>query len=221
VFLACLSAWALFNRPPRMGMTATAMVAASASKLTPPADAASQASPSQPGTTLQPGAADTGDPQSTVQGDLSSSGAEAVPSEAAMRKAVTYGYHGASPASRRVSRAIDLASASYRVLPGANFAEVRVRRTSASDRSSFEWWTEESTALSGVDYVPQPPARITFQRGSRTASLFVKLLADSARKDTAKFNVVVGDTSKGTLIGLSRAQIVLAPGPAIAGMPIT
>jgi serine/threonine protein kinase len=220
VFLACLSAWALFNRPSRMGMTASAMVATSASNVTPAADAASQPGPSQQGTPLQPGAAESGDANSNVQGDPSSSGADAVPSES-MSKAATYGHHGGLTVSRRGSRSIDLASASYRVLPGANFAEVRVRRTSASDRSSFEWWTEESTALSGVDYVPQPPARITFQRGSRTASLFVKLLADSARKDSAKFNVVVGDTSKGTLVGLSRAQIVLAPGAATAGMPIT
>jgi hypothetical protein len=96
-----------------------------------------------------------------------------------------------------------------------------VRRTSAADRSTFEWWTEESTALSGVDYVAQPPAKVTFPRGSRTASLFVKLLEDSARKRGAKFDVVIGGASKGTLVGLSRAQIVLAPGAAAPGTPTT
>ena len=180
VFLACLCAWALFNRPARMGMTASAMVADSASKVTPAADAA--------------------------------------PTESTI-KAATEGHHAASPAVRHGSRSIDLASSSYRVKPGANFAEIRIRRTSASDASSFEWWTEESTALSGVDYVPQSPAKVTFQRGSRTAVVFVKLLADSARRDGAKFNVVVGDVSKGTLVGLSRAQIVLAPGAAGSSEP--
>ncbi len=209
VFLACLSAWALFNRPARMGMTANAMMTASAAKVTPAADAAAEAR----STATPSNAADPADGQANAQDGL---GTDATPPEAAGR-GVTYAHHAAVSAAKRASRAVDLASASYRVLPGANFAEVRVRRTSASDRSSLEWWTEESTALSGVDYVPQPPARITFQRGSRTASLFVKLLADSARKDSAKFNVVIGDASKGTLVGLSRAQIVLAPGAAAPG----
>jgi hypothetical protein len=219
VFLACLSAWALFNRPARMGMTANAMMTASAAKVTPAADAAAEARSTATPSTATPSmatpsnAADPADGQANAQDGL---GTDATPPEAAGR-GVTYAHHAAVSAAKRASRAVDLASASYRVLPGANFAEVRVRRTSASDRSSLEWWTEESTALSGVDYVPQPPARITFQRGSRTASLFVKLLADSARKDSAKFNVVIGDASKGTLVGLSRAQIVLAPGAAAPG----
>ena len=158
------------------------MVADSTPKVTPAVDATSQA-----------GSAAHGDAQANVPDD---SAADAAPTET--NKAATEGHHAASPAVRHGSRSIDLASSSYRVKPGANFAEIRIRRTSASDASSFEWWTEESTALSGVDYVPQSPAKITFQPGSRTAVVFVKLLADSARRDSAKFNVVVGDVSKGT-----------------------
>jgi hypothetical protein len=117
-----------------------------------------------------------------------------------------------APGAGHAVRAIELASASYRIPPGANFAEVKVRRTSAADQSSFQWWTEGATALSGVDYVPQLPARVTFERGSRTATLFVKLLPDSARKQSAKFEVVIGGASKGnSLVGLARAQVVLAP----------
>jgi hypothetical protein len=109
--------------------------------------------------------------------------------------------------------AINLASASYYVPAGANFAEIRVRRTAASaDRSSFEWWTEESSALSGIDYVAQPRSMVTFLPGSHTTSLFVKLLADSSRRQPAKFDVVIGGASKGTSLGVSRAQIMLAPG---------
>jgi len=49
--------------------------------------------------------------------------------------------------------------------------------------------------------------------------LFVKLLEDSALKRGAKFDVVIGDASKGTSVGLSRAQIVLAPSAAASGTP--
>ena len=65
--------------------------------------------------------------------------------------------------------------------------------------------------MSGIDYVPQLPARVTFERGSHTTTLFVKLLADSARKQTAKFDVVIGGPSKGTMVGVARTQVVLAP----------
>ena len=101
-----------------------------------------------------------------------------------------------------------------------------MRRASAGDQSSFEWWTEGSTAMSGVDFVPQLPAKVTFERGSRTATLFVKLLPDSARKQSAKFDVVIGGASKGALVGLARTQVVLAPvvvaaGSAEPGAPIS
>jgi hypothetical protein len=182
VFLACLSAWALFNRPAPMGMTAAAMATASASKSTAPADDAA--------------------PSATAETESSDASGKLASDE----------HHATSTvSSRHVSRAIGLASASYRVPVGANFAEVRVLRTSASDGSSFEWWTEESTARSGVDYVPQQPAKVTFQHGSRMATLFVKLLGDSGRKQSAKFEVVIGGASKGTSVGLSRAEVVLAP----------
>jgi hypothetical protein len=105
---------------------------------------------------------------------------------------------------------IDFASTSYTVPPGAKFAEIRVRRNRASrGRESFEWWTEDSSALSGIDFVTQRPAKVTFLPGSRTASLFVKVLDDSARKQPAKFDVVIGGASKGTLLGVSRAEVTL------------
>jgi hypothetical protein len=118
-------------------------------------------------------------------------------------------------APKPMGAAINLASASYRLPAGANFAEVKVRRSSASsERASFEWWTEESSALSGIDYVAQPRSTVTFLTGSRTTSLFVKLLADSPRKRPAQFDVVIGGASRGTSLGVSRAQVMLAPGAA-------
>jgi len=224
VFIACLSAWALFNRPGHMGLAATAASAQAASTQMPqsarplgarPAETTSKAPPSM-------GLSSKDTPSGSQSGASSSSSPDAAaPAPVPVPgKAAAEGYRAARTAVYpRAARAIDLASASYRVSRGANFAEVRVRRTSASDRSSFEWWTEESTALSGIDYVAQPPAKVTFQRGSRTLSLFVKLLGDSARKRSASFDVVIGGTSKGTLIGQSRAQIVLVPGAAAPGTP--
>jgi serine/threonine protein kinase len=235
LLLACLSAWALFSRPARMSPTATAESAPAASSempqstASPPVAAASgeswpmglqpEAGPSTPTPSMAT--------PSNAQSQASASGASATAASATAPppsppKAAVEGYRAARTAAvTHAARAIDLASASYRIPRGANFAEVRVRRTSAADRSTFEWWTEESTALSGVDYVAQPPAKVTFPRGSRTASLFVKLLEDSARKRGAKFDVVIGGASKGTLVRLSRAQIVLAPGAAAPGTPTT
>jgi serine/threonine protein kinase len=181
VFLACLSTWALLNRPGRLGMTASAMVSAPSAQ-----------APAAPATPSQ----DVAEEQRAVPATLSAS---PMPPAAA----------------RPMGEAINLAAASYHMPPGTNFAEIRVRRSSASaGRSSFEWWTEESSAVSGVDYVAQPRSKVTFLPGSRTTSLFVRLLADSSRKQAAKFDVVIGGASRGISLGVSRAEIILAPGAA-------
>jgi serine/threonine protein kinase len=181
VFLACLSGWALFNRPARLGMTASAMVSTQAASTAPAAPVA----PSQ----------DVAEEQRAIPPTASAS---TMPPPAA---------------ARPMGQAINLAPASYHVPPGTNFAEILVRRSSASaDRSSFEWWTEESSAVSGVDYVAQPRSKVTFLPGSRTTSLFVRLLADSSRKQAAKFDVVIGGASRGISLGVSRAEIILPPG---------
>ena len=189
VFLACLSTWALFNRPARMGMVASATVAG-------PGVSQPTVSPTAPK------AAVAEEQRAIPQVDhVSGSAPSELPSQPA--------------APKPMGAAINLASASYRLRPGANFAEVKVRRSSASsERASFEWWTEESSALSGVDYVAQPRSTVTFLPGSRTTSLFVKLLADSPRKRPAQFDVVIGGASRGTSLGVSRAQVMLAPGAA-------
>jgi hypothetical protein len=199
LFFACLCAWALFNREAHMG--ATGLVANSA-ELTPAADVATaQVSPSD---------AAPAHPMPTASTESGASeSADSAPPPVPVRDAEAH--RPPTTGSGHAAREIELASASYRIPPGANFAEVKVRRASAGDQSTFEWWTEGATALSGVDYVPQLPARVTFERGSRTATLFVKLLADSARKQTAKFDVVIGGASKGTVVGLARTQVVLAP----------
>lgn len=188
VFLACLITWTLFNRPARLGMTASATAASPA--VSQPAPASSPPAPNE----------------------LVAEGQRAIPLAHASAGSGSSELSGQAAAPKPMVAAINLASASYHMRPGANFAEVRVRRSSASpDRASFEWWTEESSALSGIDYVAQPRSTVTFLPGSRTTSLFVKLLADSSRKRPAIFDVVIGGASKGTSLGVSRAQVMLAP----------
>ena len=51
---------------------------------------------------------------------------------------------------------IGIGGESYRIRAGENFAEIHVRRTgSAKSKTSFDWWTEPSSALAGTDYIPQ------------------------------------------------------------------
>jgi serine/threonine protein kinase len=93
------------------------------------------------------------------------------------------------------------------------FAEIRVHRSTGSKATtSFEWWTEPASALAGTDFVPQAPTTVFFPAGVRTISLFIKLLPNAARKRTALFYVVIGNTSSGSALGsASKASISLHP----------
>jgi serine/threonine protein kinase len=201
LFFVCLCAWALFNREAHMGVTT---LVANSAEVIPGASAAA------PIETSQPNGAETmaAQPMLAASTAAPASDSEDTATTAETRK--NSDAHHPAPTGH-TARAIELVSASYRIPPGANFAEIKVRRPSTAGPSSFEWWTEGATAMSGIDYVPQLPARVTFERGSHTTSLFVKLLADSARKQTAKFDVVIGGPSKGTMVGVARTQVVLAP----------
>jgi len=191
LFLGCLSAWAMFNRPARMAMTAPGVVKTAMVKNAVVDSAAAVADASVPA--VEAGARADGPP----------------------REAPTQALPPTTPAPRPMGAGpnlekIELASASYTLPPGAKFAEIRVRRNTASrDRASFEWWTEESSARPGIDFVSQPRALLTFMPGSRTASLFVKVLNDAARTQPAKFDVVIGGASKGTVLGVSRTEVTL------------
>jgi len=123
------------------------------------------------------------------------------------------------PRSGAASRPIDktekigMAGATYSFGGRDRFAEIRVHRSSGSKgATSFEWWTEPDTALAGTDFAPQAPATVFFPAGMRTVSLFVKLLPNAARKRTALFYVVLGNTSSGSsLSSASKASISLHP----------
>ena len=108
---------------------------------------------------------------------------------------------------------IGMSAAAYSFRSGEKFAEIRVHRSTGSKgATSFEWWTEPDSALAGADFAGQAPAKVFFPAGVRTVSLFIKLLPNAARKRTAVFYVVLGNTSSGSaLSNLAKASISLRP----------
>ena len=64
----------------------------------------------------------------------------------------------------------------------------------------------------GTDFAPQAPATVFFPAGKQSVSVFVKLLPNAARKRTALFYVVLGNTSSGSALSkASKASISLHP----------
>jgi len=108
---------------------------------------------------------------------------------------------------------IGMVASSYSFRAGEKFAEIRVHRSTGSNgTTSFEWWTEPASALAGSDFAPQAPTTVFFPAGVRTVSLFIKLLPNTARKRTALFYVLLGNTSGGSALnGASKASISLHP----------
>jgi tRNA A-37 threonylcarbamoyl transferase component Bud32 len=108
---------------------------------------------------------------------------------------------------------IGMTAAAYAFRSGEKFAEIRVHRSTGSKgATSFQWWTEAATALAGTDFAAQAPATVFFPSGVRTVSLFIKLLPNAARRRTAQFYVVLGNTSSGSaLSSTSKASISLHP----------
>ena len=120
-----------------------------------------------------------------------------------------------SAAARLIDKTerIGFVATSYSFRGSDKFAEIRVHRSTGSKAAtSFEWWTEPASALADTDFAPQAPATVFFPAGVRTVSLFIKLLPNTARKRTALFYVVLGNTSSGsTLNSASKASISLHP----------
>jgi serine/threonine protein kinase len=106
-----------------------------------------------------------------------------------------------------------MTAAAYSFRSREKFAEIRVHRSTGSKgATSFEWWTEPDSALAGTDFAGQAPATVFFPAGVRTVSLFIKLLPNAARKRTAVFYVVLGNTSSGSaLSNVAKASISLHP----------
>jgi serine/threonine protein kinase len=121
----------------------------------------------------------------------------------------------AAAAARPIDKTerIGMTAAAYSFRSREKFAEIRVHRSTGSKgATSFEWWTEPDSALAGTDFAGQAPATVFFPAGVRTVSLFIKLLPNAARKRTAVFYVVLGNTSGGSaLSNVAKASISLHP----------
>ncbi|HEV7358031.1 MAG TPA: protein kinase [Steroidobacteraceae bacterium] len=121
----------------------------------------------------------------------------------------------AAAAARPIDKTerIGMTAAAYSFRSREKFAEIRVHRSTGSKgATSFEWWTEPDSALAGTDFAGQAPATVFFPAGVRTVSLFIKLLPNAARKRTAVFYVVLGNTSSGSaLSNVTKASISLHP----------
>jgi serine/threonine protein kinase len=106
---------------------------------------------------------------------------------------------------------ISISAGHYSIGSRQNFAEVQVRRSPSSDGdTSFVWWTEPSSALPGVDYVPQARMTQHLPNGSNLASLFVRLVP-RARNHSAAFYVAIGEPSNGASLGRVSRTTVLLP----------
>jgi serine/threonine protein kinase len=107
---------------------------------------------------------------------------------------------------------LSLSARSYRV-GSRNFAEIHVRRSGGSDGdTNFTWWTEPSSAIPGTDYIPQARTVQLMSKQRQTASLFVKLVPNAARKHSAVFYVVIGEPGNGTSLGrVVRTAVFLPP----------
>lgn len=125
----------------------------------------------------------------------------------------------ARPAASTPARPVDniekigFASAAYSIRSSQKFAEIRVRRVSGAKAStSFQWRTDEGSALAGTDFVPQATTTVFFPAGVRTVSLFVKVIPDASRKRPQQFYVVLSNPSSGAALGkTSKAVVTLHP----------
>jgi serine/threonine protein kinase len=187
VTIVCGVTWAVLSRPKPAPTVADAVVADADAEVEPPVIADSAASDAD----LDD--APAAEPTPAPKIDLKTQGAAARPIDKTER--------------------IGMLASSYSFRGGEKFAEIRVHRSTGSKgTTSFEWWTEPASALAGTDFAPQAPATVFFPAGVRTVSLFVKLLPNTARKRTALFYVVLGNTSGGsTLSSASKAAISLHP----------
>jgi serine/threonine protein kinase len=112
---------------------------------------------------------------------------------------------------------VSISAGTYRVRSGGTFAEIHVRRSSLSDGdTSFIWWTEDSSAKFGVDYIPQGRTTQVISRGQRQTSLFVKIIPNASRKRPAAFYVAIGEPSDGSSLGSVARTAILLPASAPA-----
>lgn len=199
VLLMLITTWAMINWPSKDPINGGDMRrSAAGSKV--PANVDTSASNAAPSPTASPGgAAESQIPDAVTPANVSSpTGQPLVPPA---RKAAGHDDERARVRSESVNT-IKIGARSYLVRSDWNFAEIRVHRSVGfEDDATFEWWTEPGSAQAGFDYVPQIRTTHVFFKGLRGTSIFVKVLANPARKSARVFYVVIGNPSKGNSLG--------------------
>jgi serine/threonine protein kinase len=164
-----------------------------------PASVDTAASSAAPSPIASPGSAESQIPDAVAPANVSSSTSQPLVPPA--RKALGHDGARASVRSKSVNT-IEIGARSYLIRPDLNFAEIRVHRSFGfEDEATFEWWTDPGSAQAGSDYVPQTRSTHVFFKGLRGASVFVKILANPARKSARVFYVVIGNPSEGNSLG--------------------
>jgi serine/threonine protein kinase len=198
VLIILLTTWAMINWPSKGPINGGGIrLDAAASKV--PANVDTSASNAAPSPTASPGSAESQIPDAVAPADVSSPTSQ--PLVPPPGKAL--GHDGERARIRGESvNTVEIGARSYFIRPDWNFAEIRVHRTFGfEDDATFEWWTEPGSAQAGFDYVPQARTTHPFFKGLRGASVFVKVLANPARKSARVFYVVIGNPGKGNSLG--------------------
>ncbi len=99
----------------------------------------------------------------------------------------------------------------YSPPPRAQFVETHVRRLRTSGASQFVWWTDDSSAKAGVDFVAQAPTPYVFSSGRQFASLFVRLMPNPGRTQEANFHVCLGKPGSGSALTDVTCSAILLP----------
>jgi serine/threonine protein kinase len=207
VLLILIMTWGMINWPSKDPINGGDIrLSAAASKV--PANVDTPASNAAPSPTASPGSAESQIPDTVTPANVSSPTSQPLVPPA--RKPVGHDEERARVRSESINT-IKIGARSYFIRSGWNFAEIRVHRSFGfEDGATFEWWTEPGSAQAGFDYVPQTRTTHVFFKGLRGASIFVKVLANPARKSARVFYVVIGNPSKGNSLGsVTRTAIQL------------
>jgi serine/threonine protein kinase len=121
--------------------------------------------------------------------------------------------HRAAGAPRPTSaRSIQFTSNRYSAVSSAHFVETHVWRSRTSgDTNSFVWWTDNSSAKAGIDFVAQAPTPYRFSAGRQLASLFVRLIPNPGRSQAKDFHVCLGKRSTGSALTDVTCSAILLP----------
>jgi hypothetical protein len=207
VLLILLMTWGMINWPSKDPINGGGIrLSAAASKV--PANVDTSASNAAPSPTASPASAENRIPDAVAPAKVSSLTSQPLVPPA--RKALGHDGERARVRSESVNT-IEIGARSYSIRSDWNFAEIRVHRSFGfEDDATFEWWTEPASAQAVFDYVPQTRTTHVFSNGLRSASVFVKVLANPARKSAGVFYVVIGNPSKGNSLGsVTRTAIQL------------